>query len=73
LQIQERCTQDIANTIYSALNPEGVGVIIEAAHQCMTVRGVHKSGVTMLTSCLLGGYRTDLQKKREFLNALHKS
>ena len=72
LQIQERCTQDIANIINSALNPEGVGVIIEAMHQCMTMRGVHKSGVTMLTTCLLGSYRTDLQKKREFLHAVHK-
>ncbi len=72
LQIQERCTQEIANTINSVLNPEGVGVIIEAAHQCMTMRGVHKSGVTMSTTCLLGSYRIDLEKKREFLHALHK-
>jgi GTP cyclohydrolase I len=72
LQIQERCTQDIANTINSTLNPDGVGVVIEAMHKCMTMRGVHKSGVSMLTTCFLGSYNTNLKKKREFLQAVQK-
>jgi len=67
LQIQEKMTAQIANTIDSVLEPEGVAVIIEAAHQCMTTRGVNKPGVTMLTSKMLGAFRDDSRTRREFL------
>lgn len=67
LQIQEKLTAQIANTINDVLHPKGVGVVIEAAHQCMTTRGVHKPGVTMVTSRMLGAFRTDPSTRREFL------
>ena len=67
LQIQEKMTAQIANTIEEVLRPKGVGVVIEAAHQCMTTRGVHKPGVTMVTSRLLGAFRDDHSTRREFL------
>jgi GTP cyclohydrolase I len=67
LQIQEKMTAQIANTLDEVLQPKGVGVIIEAAHQCMTTRGVHKPGVTMVTSRLLGAFRDDASTRREFL------
>src|SRR5690606_39025250 len=54
LQIQEKLTAQIANTINAVLEPEGVAVVVEAAHQCMTTRGVHKTGVSMVTSRMLG-------------------
>ena len=57
LQIQEKLTAQIANTIQDVLEPRGVAVVIEAAHQCMTTRGVHKPGVTMVTSRMLGAFR----------------
>jgi GTP cyclohydrolase I len=59
LQIQEKLTAQIANTIQEVLEPRGVAVVIEAAHQCMTTRGVHKPGVTMVTSRMLGAFRDD--------------
>ena len=59
LQIQEKMTAQIAAAIDAVLRPKGVGVVIEAAHQCMTTRGVHRPGVTMVTSRLLGAFRTD--------------
>ena len=59
LQIQEKLTAQIANTIQDVLQPRGVAVVIEAAHQCMTTRGVHKPGVTMVTSRMLGAFRDD--------------
>jgi GTP cyclohydrolase I len=67
LQIQEKMTAQIANTINEVLAPKGVGVVIEAAHQCMTTRGVHKPGVTMVTSHMLGLFRSDPKTRREFL------
>ena len=67
LQIQEKMTAQIANTINEVLKPKGVAVVVEAAHQCMTTRGVHKPGVTMVTSRMLGAFRDDPATRREFL------
>jgi GTP cyclohydrolase IA len=67
LQIQEKMTAQIANTLSEVLQPKGVAVVIEAAHQCMTTRGVHKPGVTMVTSRMLGAFRDDPSTRREFL------
>ena len=67
LQIQEKLTAQIANTIQEVLEPRGVAVVIEAAHQCMTTRGVHKPGVTMVTSRMLGAFRDDPATRRELL------
>ena len=60
-------TAQIANTLDEVLQPKGVAVVIEAAHQCMTTRGVHKPGVAMVTSRMLGAFRTDPSTRREFL------
>jgi GTP cyclohydrolase I len=70
LQIQEKLTAQIANTINDVLEPRGTAVIIEAAHQCMTTRGVHKSGVTMVTSRMLGAFREDPSTRRELLSMI---
>ena len=67
LQIQEKMTAQIANTLDEVLQPKGVAVVIEAAHQCMTTRGIHKPGVSMVTSRMLGAFRTDPSTRREFL------
>jgi GTP cyclohydrolase IA len=67
LQIQEKMTAQIANTINDVLSPRGVAVVIEATHQCMTTRGVHKAGVSMVTSRMLGAFRNDPKTRREFL------
>lgn len=67
LQIQEKLTAQIANTLRDVLRPRGVAVVVEAAHQCMTTRGVHKPGVTMTTSRMLGAFRDDPATRREFL------
>jgi len=67
LQIQEKLTAQIANTIRDVLQPQGVAVVVEAAHQCMTTRGVHKPGVSMVTSRMLGAFRDDPSTRREFL------
>jgi len=67
LQIQEKLTAQIANTLNDVLQPEGVGVVIDAAHQCMTTRGVHKPGTSMVTSHMLGRFRTDRKTRGEFL------
>ena len=67
LQIQEKMTAQIANTLDQVLQPKGVAVVIEAAHQCMTTRGVHKPGVAMVTSRMLGAFRNDASTRREFL------
>ena len=72
LQIQEKMTAEIAGIIDRVLKPRGVGVVIEAAHHCMTTRGVNKAGVTMTTSTLLGTFRTDPDTRREFLALLGK-
>lgn len=67
LQIQEKMTAQIAQAINDVLQPKGVAVVIEAAHQCMTTRGVHKTGVNMVTSRMLGAFRDDQITRREFL------
>ena len=67
LQIQEKLTAQIANTLQDVLEPKGVAVVVDAAHQCMTTRGVHKSDVTMVTSRMLGLFRTNPSTRREFL------
>ncbi|MEZ5647811.1 MAG: GTP cyclohydrolase I FolE [Alphaproteobacteria bacterium] len=67
LQIQEKMTAQIANTIDEVLQPRGVAVVIEAAHQCMTTRGVNKHGVTMVTSRMLGAFRDQPETRQEFL------
>jgi len=67
LQIQEKLTAEIANTLQSVLKPHGVAVVIEAKHQCMTTRGVHKPGVALVTSRMLGCFRDDAATRREFL------
>ena len=71
LQIQEKFTAQIANTVNDVLAPQGVGVVVEAAHQCMTMRGVHKPGVTMVTSQMLGRFRSDSRTRREFMSLLN--
>jgi GTP cyclohydrolase IA len=67
LQIQEKLTAQIASTINEVLQPKGVGVVIDAAHQCMTTRGVHKPGMSMVTSHMIGTFRSDPRTRREFL------
>ncbi len=67
LQIQEKMTAQIANTLDEVLQPKGVGVVIEAAHQCMTTRGTHKPGTMLVTSRMLGVFRTDPTSRREVL------
>lgn len=71
-QIQEKMTSQVAQLIQQELEPSGVGVIIEATHQCMTTRGVHKTGVTMLTSQLLGAFREDPKTRKEFMALVGK-
>lgn len=71
LQIQEKLTAQIANTINDVLQPKGVAVVIEAAHQCMTTRGIHKPGVTMVTSRMLGAFRDNPATRREFMALIH--
>src|SRR6187399_737361 len=66
-QVQEKMTAQIAGCIERALQPLGVGVVIEAAHECMTTRGVHKRGVSMITSKMLGTFREDARTRAEFL------
>ncbi len=66
-QIQEKLTAQIANTISDVLQPRGVAVVIEANHQCMSTRGVHKPGASMVTSRMLGAFRDDPSTRREFL------
>ena len=70
LQIQEKLTAQIANTIQQVLEPRGVAVVIEAAHQCMTTRGIHKPGVTMVTSRMLGTFRDNPETRRELLSMI---
>ena len=73
LQIQEKLTAQIANTIEAVLQPKGVAVVIEAAHQCMTTRGIHKPGVTMVTSRMLGAFRENHSTRKEFLSMIQGS
>jgi len=66
-QVQEKMTAEIARCINDVLHPSGVGVVIEAAHECMTTRGIHKRGVSMITSKMLGTFRSDARTRNEFL------
>jgi GTP cyclohydrolase I len=66
-QVQEKMTAEIAGCINTVLQPRGVGVVIEAVHECMTTRGVHKRGVSMITSNMLGTFRSDARTRSEFL------
>src|ERR1700753_1414424 len=70
LQVQEKMNAQIANTIQKVLQPKGVAVVIEASHQCMTTRGVHKTGVSMVTSTMLGEFREIDKTRREFLSVI---
>ena len=67
LQIQERLVAEIAETIEAVLKPRGVGVVIEAEHSCMTLRGINRPGAVMTASCLLGAIRDDARTRSEFL------
>jgi GTP cyclohydrolase I len=67
LQVQEKMTAQIAQVIQDVLQPRGVGVVVEGAHECMTTRGVHKRGVSMITSKMLGSFREDARTRAEFL------
>ncbi|WP_223448941.1 GTP cyclohydrolase I FolE [Pseudomonas sp. BF-R-19] len=73
LQIQEKMTAQIADTLLEVLQPIGVAVVIEASHQCMTTRGIHKPGTTLATSRMLGSFRTDGETRREFLAILGRT
>ncbi len=66
-QVQEKLTAQIASCIDDVLKPRGVGVVIDAVHQCMTTRGVHKRGVSMVTSRMVGAFRADSSTRSEFL------
>jgi GTP cyclohydrolase I len=70
LQVQERMTQQIADTLFYSLNPDGVGVVIEARHLCMMMRGVEKQNSVATTSAMLGSFRDDERTRNEFLNLI---
>ena len=70
LQIQEKMTAQVANAIQDVLRPRGVAVVVRATHQCMTTRGIHKPGVSMVTSRMLGAFRTNESTRREFLSMI---
>ncbi|MGO9700322.1 MAG: GTP cyclohydrolase I FolE [Xanthobacteraceae bacterium] len=70
LQIQEKMTAEIATCIDEVLKPHGVAIVAEATHQCMTTRGIHKTGVTMVTSRMLGVFRDHAETRQEFLSAI---
>jgi len=70
LQIQEKMTAQIADTLNTVIQPRGVGVVVEGVHHCMSTRGIHKQGVLMVTSRMLGTFRSDPKTRREFLNMI---
>ncbi|HLG88254.1 MAG TPA: GTP cyclohydrolase I FolE [Alphaproteobacteria bacterium] len=70
LQIQEKMTAQIASTIDRVLRPQGVAVVIQAEHQCMTTRGIHKPGVSMVTSQMIGVFRDNEATRKEFLSII---
>ncbi len=72
-QVQEKMTAQIAHCIHDVLRPKGVGVVVEASHQCMTTRGVHKTGVSMVTSQMQGLFRSDARTRAEFLQMLDRN
>jgi GTP cyclohydrolase I len=73
LQVQEKMTVQIAECLQKVLKPKGVAVVIEAAHQCMTTRGVHKPGVGLVTSRMVGAFRDNASTRREFLAVIGRS
>ena len=73
LQIQEKMTAQIANTIDAVLKPKGVGVVIKAVHHCMTTRGVHKPDSSLVTSRMLGCFRDDAELRRQFLGMIERT
>ncbi len=72
-QVQEKMTAQIAQCIQRALQPQGVAVVVEGAHECMTTRGIHKRGVSMLTSSMLGTFREDARTRNEFLGFIQST
>ena len=70
VQVQEKMTSQIARAISEVLDPLGVGVIVDASHQCMTTRGIHKTGVSMVTSKMLGSFRDNASTRAEFMQCL---
>ncbi|MCI0705937.1 MAG: GTP cyclohydrolase I FolE [Ignavibacteriae bacterium] len=72
LQVQERLTQQIAETLYDCLNPDGVGVVMEARHLCMMMRGVEKHNSVATTSSMLGTFREDVKTRNEFLTLINR-
>ena len=70
LQIQERLTNEVARSIMDSITPEGVGVVIEAQHLCMMMRGVEKQNSNMITSAMLGSFRSDQSTRNEFLQLI---
>jgi len=73
LQLQERLTREIAEALNGALEPKGVGVVVEARHLCMEMRGVQKPGGQMITSCMLGTFRKDPRTRAEFLDLVRRN
>lgn len=73
LQLQERLTKQVAETILDSIKPEGVGVVMEAQHMCMTMRGVEKQNSKMVTSAMLGSFRKEQATRMEFLNLIKHS
>jgi len=73
LQVQERLTNQIAHTLYEVLKPKGVGVIIEAKHMCMVMRGVEKQNSFATTSSMLGVFRKSMRTREEFLRLVQKN
>ena len=70
LQVQEKMNAQIANTLFEVLQPKGVAVVLEGEHHCMSTRGVHKPGVSMVTSSMLGDFQTDRDLRREFMDLI---
>jgi GTP cyclohydrolase IA len=73
LQIQEQLTNQVAQALNTALAPRGVGVVIQARHLCMEMRGVETPGGRMITSCMLGSFRRDPRTRSEFLDLVHQA
>ena len=72
MQVQEKLTAEIANCLQEVLNPRGVAVVIEAQHECMTTRGINEPGISMVTSQLLGKFRTDASTRKEFYSMIQQ-
>ena len=70
LQVQEKMTSQIANVLMEVLHPKGVAVVMEGEHQCMSTRGVHRHGVSMVTSKMLGLFRSDPRTRKEFMDII---